>query len=70
MIKLTKHLKQGKFELKNDILLNGNNNFVVELLPFLDSRDEWDNLIGLIYLNFLMIPWNKLNQKMWNDRLY
>lgn len=48
MIQLIKHLKQGKFELKNDILLNGNNNLVVELLPPLDSRDEWDDLIGLL----------------------
>lgn len=48
MIKLIKHLKQGKFELKNEILLDGKNNLVVELLPSLDSRDEWDDLIGLL----------------------
>lgn len=48
MIKLIKHLKQVKFELKNDILFNGNNNLVVELHPPLDSRDEWDDLIGLL----------------------
>lgn len=48
MIKLIKHLKQGKLELKNDVLLNGNNNLVVELLPPLDSIDEWDDLIGLL----------------------
>lgn len=61
MIKLIKHLKQGKFELKNDILLKANNNLVVESLLSLKSRDEWDDLIGLLYLNFLMIPWNKPN---------
>lgn len=48
MVKWIKHLKQGNFEVKNEILRNSNNNLVVELLLPLDSRDEWDDLIGLL----------------------